>query len=630
MVAPRALALGSYSGRERMTMLASTCRRAGAWFRARGTFVMLTGFGGLLVLAVASGAEARNDLTLAGRELDTAREALLGRDDDAAAAALARADARVRSAGRAARSFPLGALRPVPLLGSPTRALHAASKASSDLVAAGRVILKASRSFPTSGATGLDAEDLSALHQAARRSVVALSEARQHVSGARRAIAGPSSAVVPLVSAPALKVRGQIDAAIRQIDGARRALKVTAALTAPTADLRILVLAQDSLELRPTGGYVGSYGVLRFARGTVELERYEETAALPPPEPPMSPPEELAPVLPRHWGLSNVNWWPDFPTTAATAKEMFGRQGGGQVDGVLALTEHATALLVGAVGPIDVPGHPPPVVEEGFDQRVLYEVELKRPLDQPRKKFLTALAKALFERLSHLPAKRVPGLIRAVDVSARAGDVQVWFADHALQRYVERTIAGGRLPDAAGDFLMLVDANLTASKANAALFKDVTYRVARARSGELRARLDVTVRNEGELTDINPYYNGYLRVYVPLESRLLERRSGQGDAGRARDGPYTVFTQILDVQPRGEQRMRFDYVLPERVAPDGHYRLTWVRQAGTPRDHLSAVVGGSAWKMAPGERSVRIERDLSGHGIVEWLRRRWVVRQLLG
>jgi hypothetical protein len=160
--------------------------------------------------------------------------------------------------------------------------------------------------------------------------------AERRMARAEALLQGPAGAVLPPVSAPARQLRAEIRQARRQLSGARQGLDLLAELTSPGVDARLLLIAQDSLELRPTGGYIGSFGVIHLSHGTVRLERYEDTESLPPPDPPLTPPNDLDPVLPRHWGLSNVNWWPDFPTTAWMAREMFRRQGGGAVDGVVA------------------------------------------------------------------------------------------------------------------------------------------------------------------------------------------------------------------------------------------------------------------------------------------------------
>ncbi|MGQ0519601.1 MAG: DUF4012 domain-containing protein, partial [Actinomycetota bacterium] len=451
----------------------------------------------LALLGAARIGGAKAQLVRARAELTAAKEAMGTRQDAAAATALDRAAARLASAGRHARGFPLGLVRPIPLVGSPGRALTGAVAAGREGVAAGRALVAVLPQFPTSGAAGLDGHDLSAFHRAAVASGDALVQADRHLAAARRALAGPAGAMLPPVSGPARSMRQTVDDAHRQLEGARRGLALLADLTGPETEARVLLLAQDTMELRPTGGYIGSFGVLRFSKGTVALERYDSFEALPPPDPPMEAPDGLRVALARPWDLSNVGWWPDFPTSAAAAREMFGRQGGGEVDGVVAITEDVMAGLVGVLGPFSVPGYDEPVTGEGFADRVLYEVELKRPLDVPRKKFLTLLAQQLFDRLLALDGADLPQVVDSLDRSVGAGDVQMWWASPGRQRLVADTSWSGRLPRVEGDFLMLVDANLTASKANRDLVRTASYRVRRDDDGDLVARLEVLYRNEG-------------------------------------------------------------------------------------------------------------------------------------
>ncbi len=384
------------------------------------------------------------------------------------------------------------------------------------------------------------------------------------------------------------------------------------------------------MELRPTGGFVGSYGILRFDHGRAHLEEYDSFESLPPANPPMTPPADLASSLDRPWDLSNVNWWPNFPTSAATAREMFRRQTGTTVDGVLAVNYQTLARLLGAFGPVQVPGYDRPVGEQGFADRVLYEVELKRPFDSPRKKFLIRLSRLVFDRLFNLPRAQVPKAVDALDRSFAAGDLQVWFADPARQQRVARLGVDGALPRTKADFLMLADANLTASKANRDLVKDVMYTVTRTDSGRLIASLVVKVENRGVATPINPYYNGFLRVYVPRGARLLPGSSPPSDDGDAKDGPYRVFSRPLYVLPGESETATFEYALPNDVTSGGRYSLTWVRQAGTPADSLTADVAGREFVADPEHRVLRVEAgvDSGPGGLRGFLHDRWLTRQL--
>lgn len=557
---------------------------------------------------------ARQDAALARSSLQSAREAVAGGDVPAARTALDEADRLLVSLARRASALPLRLLRPIPVFGSPVRALVAGSSAGREAVAAGRILADAAGVLPTSGTATLDGHDLSALHQAAAKSGAYLARAERHLTAARRLLAGPSGAWLPPVSAFAKALRDELDQAGAQLRTAERGLRLMGQLTAPETDARLLLLSQDTMELRPTGGYIGSFGVLRVSHGTAALERYDSFEELPDPEPAMEAPAELAAVQTRPWDLSNANWWPDFPTSARTAKEMLRRQGGGEVDGVVAITEAVMARLTGVLGPIEVPGYQKAVTEEGFAERVLYEVELKRPLDTPRKKFLTLLADEVFGRLFSVPAERFPAVVDALGRSAGAGELQVWFENPAWQGEVAGTSLDGSLPKVKGDFLLLAEANLTAGKANGGVVRDLQYTVRPDRGGRLRAELRLAYRNDAQASEINPYYNGFVRVYVPEGSELV------GDEGYpldAPDGAFSVLAGEVYVEPGGgEKVLTFEYLLPKRLPSGGSYQLTWLHQPGTPRDTYTAVIDGRAFVAEPGVRRFTVETELRERGLL--------------
>ena len=288
--------------------------------------------------------------------------------------------------------------------------------------------------------------------------------------------------------------------------------------------------------------------------------------------------------------------------------DLYARQGGGQVDGVVAVTENVMADLVGVLGPVKLADYAKPVTQQGFAQRVLYEVELKRPLDNPRKKFLIDLADEVFHRLFALPADKLPAVAEALGKAGGAGDVQIYFTDPALQAGVAGTVLDGALPSPGRDFLEIVESNLTAGKANAELVRDVTYSVRPGRDGRPAATLDIEYANNGLPSEVNPYYNGFVRVYVPKGTTL----SGdtEGDLAPAEDGPYDVITNQVYVEPKGKYHLHLEYSLPATVAPDGHYGLTWLRQPGTPSDTLTAVVGSQTFTGDPAHRRLDVSADL--------------------
>src|SRR5205823_5606189 len=108
-------------------------------------------------------AKARNDLSQAKSAMTSAKTSVISRQTDQANASLNRAAQSLRSAHAQSVAFPLGLVKPVPLAGSPARAIDGTVKAGFHAVAAGRLLAGAAAGFPTGGKTGLNGHDLTAI-----------------------------------------------------------------------------------------------------------------------------------------------------------------------------------------------------------------------------------------------------------------------------------------------------------------------------------------------------------------------------------------------------------------------------------------------------------------------------------
>jgi hypothetical protein len=181
-------------------------------------------------------ASARNQLTSARRSLTSATEAVKGRDDALALRQLHVAASQIAAARHVVNRFPLGIVQPVPVVGSPFRAVRDATRAADHAVAAGQIVARAASSFPTGGQAGIDGHDLAPFHSAAVTSQAAVDRADHELKLANDALAGPAGSWLPPVSHPARQLRTEVAAKRTQLAGGRRGLSVLAGLTAPGAN----------------------------------------------------------------------------------------------------------------------------------------------------------------------------------------------------------------------------------------------------------------------------------------------------------------------------------------------------------------------------------------------------------
>ncbi|HUW96262.1 MAG TPA: DUF4012 domain-containing protein, partial [Anaerolineae bacterium] len=99
-----------------------------------------------------------------------------------------------------------------------------------------------------------------------------------------------------------------------------------------------LLLAQNEHELRATGGFISSVALLRVDNGKIVDFDFRDSYAvddLTQPHP--DAPEALERyMLSQIWLLRDANWYPDFPTSAQVARDLYQLDQGVLVDGVVA------------------------------------------------------------------------------------------------------------------------------------------------------------------------------------------------------------------------------------------------------------------------------------------------------
>ncbi|MCI0475639.1 MAG: DUF4012 domain-containing protein [Anaerolineales bacterium] len=381
-----------------------------------------------------------------------------------------------------------------------------------------------------------------------------------------------------------------------------------------------LVLGLNEDELRPGGGFITGVGEVRVEAGRLSAMVFRDSYAAddfskPYPE----PPEPLYRLLGvEQWVLRDSNWSPDFPTAARQALALY-RSGTPTptMDGVIAFDQLALQELIGAVGPIRVPDSNEPITRANV---VAYMRHAWAPSDGKftgawwlkRKSFMGTLADAARQRIE----------TGAFDKIALAETTMRLLEGKHIQIFVDRPEAAailrdqkwdGALEPSAGDYLMIVDANLGYNKVNARVRQSATYNVD-LRAQPPRAELTLVYTNtattnvpcvpEARYDPVyeqmaNRCYWDYVRVFVPASSRLddatriplpanaLWRKTADSGAVIARpDGALQSFEATMILPTAQSQTRRYAWTLADHIVQrEGNfarYDLYWQKQAGIP------------------------------------------------
>jgi hypothetical protein len=390
-----------------------------------------------------------------------------------------------------------------------------------------------------------------------------------------------------------------------------------------------LILVQNNHELRATGGFIAAVGRLTLDKGKVaELDFVDSYAIYRrdgnyPPAPAAMQTYMDIPIL----VMRDANWSPDFPTTAQVVRTLYRSDTGLDVDGIITVDLNAVKRIFGALGELQVPGIDEPITGDNIEAQVVQLWE--RPAEstaqaggdttqelgewwQQRKDFIPRLATAALDTVQGGRAN-VFRLAAAALQALNERSIHVWLADPAAAAVMHAQGWDGALRPAAGsDFLAVVDTNMGYNKVDAAIQRQLDYRVSWPDGPDQPAQATLTltythpVEADDPGCDLTPRYGknyndliercyfDYVRVYAPAGSTLLEATGVEPESVDSIRGERRtqVFTGYFILPPRERNVVTFTYLLPATLTPES-YRLVLQRQSGTQPLPVTVTVGDS-------------------------------------
>ncbi|MBT7007533.1 DUF4012 domain-containing protein [Candidatus Falkowbacteria bacterium] len=385
----------------------------------------------------------------------------------------------------------------------------------------------------------------------------------------------------------------------RTIDNSMLGIRLLPALSGFPEEQTYLILLQNNREMRPSGGFIGAYGILKvkdaevkelFIDNSYNLDKLvKDTLKIEAP----APIQEY--MKQEHWFLRDSNWSPDFPTSAQKAIEFYNLEGGTEkIDGVIGLTPTLIEALVKKTGAISVQN----LIFDYKDlwEKLEYEVEYgykNRGIEESdRKDVIGELAKVLIEKLYKYPLDQWPDLLGVIDNQLDERQLLFYFNDNDFQQIAVENDWSGHVSDFENDYIQLVDANLAALKTDSVMERTLTYKLDQT-SDELIAQSCVNYQNTGNFGWATTRYRTYSRLYVSAGSELIAVTVGHNQESKVdtyNEFGKTAFGLFLEVEPQSSKQVCWNYKLPERMNEklygDGEYKLLFQKQSGIPKINL--------------------------------------------
>ncbi|MBT3356090.1 DUF4012 domain-containing protein [bacterium] len=322
------------------------------------------------------------------------------------------------------------------------------------------------------------------------------------------------------------KIKGTLPMVLSMIRTFEQNSEIFLELLGHNGPRKYLLLFQNNQEMRATGGFIGSYGILHISNGKIKKLLIEGIY-----NPDGQLKYDVVPPLPiqkisASWSTHDSNWFPHFPTTAEKVAMFYEYTGGPTVDGIITMTPTVLQRMLEITGPIEMEDYNTTVNTENFIEATQYEVEVDYDKTENKpKQFLADLAPRI-----------ITSLFEARDVGDASMTLEM-FSDMLKERHimlysmnndVQSAIAGqgwsGGILKTEKDYLMVINSNINGFKTDGVIDETITHNSKIAEDGTITNTVKIKRVHNGGDTDYawwNKVNSNYMRVYVPKGSKLL-------------------------------------------------------------------------------------------------------------
>jgi hypothetical protein len=363
---------------------------------------------------------------------------------------------------------------------------------------------------------------------------------------------------------------------------------------------RLLVFSQNPDEPRPTGGFLGTYGVVEGDAGHVRLDRYGDILKWVKAHPQIGVKPTASPTAfhfaspPEAQGLANVNATPDWPAAADLAMRLWSEAGEKPVDGAFSLMPQTMARIVGVLGPIQMPAYGETVTAANLVARLNFYTHREAVRHNTnRKQFIVDLAHVVVQRVIDAPSTKWLDLGRALAASFGTGEASLWTGDPTTQDLVTALGWSDAFPSTVGDFYRDAEFEYLA-KNGSALLRTFDHVVTLHADGSGLSSTTMVLRDTAPAeAGYNDDSLSYITPYGPRFS-TLDPSSDKPDATEASLAGHPTVGYLRAAQPLGSMTLHvaFQSQILARPRTDGSllYTLDFLSQRGHIGDILHITV----------------------------------------
>ncbi len=375
-----------------------------------------------------------------------------------------------------------------------------------------------------------------------------------------------------------------------------------------------LVLLQNNMELRPTGGFIGSFAMLTFENGQLlDFQVQDVYSADGQLKGHVEPPTQIKEILGEaNWYLRDSNWNPDFPKTAENTEWFLEKSLNRKVDGVIGFNLEAAKKIISAFGEIYLADFNEKISADNVFERAEFWSENESfPGSDQKSAFLGVMGEQLFENIKAAHPEEYGKIGQSFLEALEEKEVLIYTHNDELNNALQKLNWDGSirnpkctLENCFSDYLHLNEANLGVNKANYFLRRSIEQKISINNQGVINHQLKINYENTASSKNWpGGDYLAWLRVYLPIGTQIdnIYYYNKQNPENKKRISRETIEEKV----ELGKQVIGFKVEVPiqerqtieinfhqKALINEGNigYLLYWQKQSGYRNTPISLLI----------------------------------------
>jgi nucleoside-diphosphate-sugar epimerase len=348
---------------------------------------------------------------------------------------------------------------------------------------------------------------------------------------------------------------------------------------------RYLILLQNETEIRSTGGWLTSYGIIGIEGGQIrELfvdDIYNADGTLRVQNKRYTPPRSMSNALEiTQWPFSLVNWYPDLSDTLNEAEPFVRDLGkGNTLDGLITIDVTFVQKLLKRWGGIEVPGETELITSENLHSRIFQMHEEFTPGSTQKTTFLANLANEVVKKILSMNVEELIEIGDIFESTLNEKHLQATFKNRSAFNFFSTQNWANAMSSDYNNAPIAIDWNWGGNKANLYLDKNHNLIINIKDTDTIDFTYSLTVENSSSSEEYpEGEYINYQRIYVPSGAQVM-RVSGieKNEYTVYREGGFKVIGGWFNVPIKSTNTLEISYRL-ERIDQTSNFPITLQEQ----------------------------------------------------